>query len=324
LHDAFAKVEEGEALDEAVIAAARVSTQLRLAGEKARADALLAQASGALERAVPSVHAWVHEARAFAAQTGAGPGEQLAAFRRASEAFRCVGDERNAAVQELNAALVLLQLGAHDRARGAVESRLAEARRRGLPATIALAENLLGMIELACGDAARARALFAPLLVELRRGENRSLEAMVRANLAKALLAEGALEDAEREARATASELERIRHVFFVDAAATLADVLLARGRPAEALETVMALPLTTTKMGPGAARVRVVRVEALVALGRMEEARAAAADACARLEAAAREVADDELRKAYLENVPLHVRTRRVARALGVELVNE
>jgi hypothetical protein len=102
-------------------------------------------------------------------------------------------------------------------------------------------------------------------------------------------------------------------------ARATLADVLLARGRPAEALaEASLAMTLLTSlgKVEEGEAHVRLCHAEALQATGDHAAARAAIAGARDRLLEAAARIDDATRRTSFLENVPENASTLALAQA--------
>jgi hypothetical protein len=97
----------------------------------------------------------------------------------------------------------------------------------------------------------------------------------------------------------------------------TLADVLLARGRPAEALthaREAMQMLVSTGRLEEGEALVRLAHAEALEATGDHAAARAAVAEARDRLLAIAERI-DESRRTTFLENVPENARTLALAR---------
>src|SRR5262249_26174763 len=96
-----------------------------------------------------------------------------------------------------------------------------------------------------------------------------------RTYLARILLLSGFIEEAEAEARRAVELLEPMK-IVKVRALATLASVLLARGRPAEALapaSEAMALLEELGKVEEGEALARAVQAEALWATGEHEAA---------------------------------------------------
>jgi len=101
-------------------------------------------------------------------------------------------------------------------------------------------------------------------------------------------------------------------------ATATLAAVLLARGRAAEALVAAHSAMDRYEVMGAFGYRgsfVRLVLVEALEAAGEIDEARAALASARDRLLSRAAAIPDADGRRAYLEGLPENARTLLLAR---------
>jgi ATP/maltotriose-dependent transcriptional regulator MalT len=128
----------------------------------------------------------------------------------------------------------------------------------------------------------------------------------------------GDLDAAEAEARHAVELLEAVKPMQIV-ARGTLADVLLARGRPAEALaeaRRAMALLASLDKVEEGEALLRLAHAEALEATGDHAAARAAIADARDRLLEAAERIDDAARRTTFLANVPENARTLALARA--------
>jgi tetratricopeptide (TPR) repeat protein len=126
----------------------------------------------------------------------------------------------------------------------------------------------------------------------------------------RAHLAAGELERAEADARA-ACAVDRASSAGLL-AEAALAEVLLARHRPAEALERALRACELADGAGPveaGDALARLCRVRALAALGK--DARPLARAAWRRIVARANKIADDSLRARFLTRIPEHRATR-------------
>jgi hypothetical protein len=130
----------------------------------------------------------------------------------------------------------------------------------------------------------------------------------------------GALEEAEREVEAALALLRRTGPVDVSGVLATKAALLLAQGKPGEALAAAEEGVSRQAAMGLydqffRGSFVKLVHVESLEADGRHEEARAALASARARLLAIAARINEPAYKKSFLENVPENRRTLDLAR---------
>jgi tetratricopeptide (TPR) repeat protein len=135
--------------------------------------------------------------------------------------------------------------------------------------------------------------------------------------LAEVLRRQGDLDEAERElaaALAMAAPLDRPGIL------GTLAAVRLAQGRVIEAREAAEEAVARCTAMGGGCGMfrgpaIRLARAELLHATGELDAARAAIAEARARLLAVADKIIDPDRRAGFLEGVPENARTLALAR---------
>ena len=146
----------------------------------------------------------------------------------------------------------------------------------------------------------------------LQAQKNLRLEGIARKYLATIEQRAGDLDGAEREVRRSTEILAAVPSLR-CDALATLADVLLARGRVDEAREAAtqaMAALEAAGKTAVGEAAVRLAYAEAAHAAGDVDGARAAIATAKERLLARAKTLGDPELREAFLSDVAENVRT--------------
>ncbi len=256
-------------------------------------------------------HAWAEEAPALA----------LSRARAAHAGFLEAGHTRGAAVAQVLAGMNNWFLG-----------RLGEAERE-LRATVAINDEELGFASatravLLVGVLADKGALSEARLAAARvieHGRARGIpadEGRGRWLLAEVLRRSGELEAAEREV-APSIELLAVSPLNQAAATATLAAVLLARGRAAEALVAAHSAMDRYEVMGAFGYRgsfVRLVLAEALEAAGELHEARAALASARDRLLSRAAAIPDPEARRAYLEGLPENARTLLLARdRLGV-----
>ena len=251
-------------------------------------------------------HAWAEEAPALA----------LSRARAAHAGFLGAGHTRGAALALVLAGMNNWFLG-----------RLGEAERE-LRATVAVNDEELGfasatravlLVGVLADKGALAEARLAASRV-IEHGRARGIpadEGRGRWLLAEVLRRSGALEAAEREG-APSIELLAISPLDQAAATATLAAVLLARGRAAEALVAAHSAMDRYEVMGAFGYRgsfVRLVLVEALEAAGEIDEARAALASARDRLLSRAAAIPDADGRRAYLEGLPENARTLLLAR---------
>jgi hypothetical protein len=132
--------------------------------------------------------------------------------------------------------------------------------------------------------------------------------------LAKVLLAEGRAAEAAVE---IAASIPGVRSY----ALGTLAKVLLAEGRAAEArapAEEAMAIVTSLGGLEEGEPIVRLTHAEVLLACGDEAGARAALAVARERLLSRAAKISDPDRRASLLVSVPEHARTMALATELG------
>jgi hypothetical protein len=166
------------------------------------------------------------------------------------------------------------------------------------------------------GDLDTARTLAAELAEQGRAHKNPLEESRGRWTLGEVLRRAGDLEAADRELAAALAMTVPLEQPALL---ATLAQLRLAQGRAAEAAATAGdAVARAEALGGYGLFRggsLRLTRAEALHATGDREAARAAIAEARARLLAVADTIADPAYRASFLE-VPENARTLALARA--------
>ncbi|WP_437929885.1 hypothetical protein WMF37_11805 [Sorangium sp. So ce291] len=157
------------------------------------------------------------------------------------------------------------------------------------------------------------------------KGEWRSIEGVSRAYLAWLLRSAGELEAAEVEARRAVTLLEAAKP-FQVVARATLAEVMLARRQPSEAVaeaREAMALLASLGKVEEGEELARLVYARALEATGDHPAACSAITDARDRLLATAARIDDPRRREGFLQNVSENAETLKLVREwLGASAV--
>ncbi|WP_437877924.1 protein kinase domain-containing protein [Sorangium sp. So ce513] len=249
-----------------------------------------------------------------------GTGRELGEL--AERCYIAAGDLRGACDARVNAGHYSNELGAHADAARLLRAAMADAERLGLPYLTAFAKENLGRTLFLLGDLGEARAQLDDALRVFVAAGDRRMEGGTYVYLAEVSRRAGDLARAEEEAR-RGCELLADCAPLMPCALATLAQVLLAGGRPAEALEAArraeeLAAALITAlgHLEEGESQLDLVRAEALEACGARDEARAAIAAARDRLLKRAGRIANPAWRASFLENVPEHARIQALARA--------
>ncbi|WP_437316637.1 serine/threonine-protein kinase [Sorangium sp. So ce385] len=298
-----------------VAAVAWAAALLFLSGRYPDAGSLMARVERVAERfagdaPIAGAIAWSRAAAALFVE-----GDLNRHRARLEEAIACFdrcGDLRGACGQRANAGFACNELGAYGEAAALLRASLADAERMGLRNIAASARQNLGVALWRLGELEEARAVQAEAVGSFAAMREPRMEGASRAYLAGVLLAAGDLAGAEEEARRAVGMLEVARPLL-PHALATLADVLLAAGRRGEALAEARRAAEIMKEIGQleeGEALVRAVFAEALWAAGDREGARAALAEAEARLGERAGKIADPAWRASFVERVPEHART--------------
>ncbi|WP_437967230.1 protein kinase [Sorangium sp. So ce260] len=304
-----------------VAAVAWAAALLFLGGRYADAGSLMARVERVAERfaADPPIAGAIAWSRAAAALFVEGDlNRHRARLEEAIACFDRCGDLRGACGQRANAGFACNELGAYGEAAALLRVSLADAERMGLRNIAASARQNLGVALARLGELAEARAVQAEAVRSFAAMREPRMEGASRAYLAGVLLAAGDLAGAEEEARRAVGMLEVARPLLPY-ALATLADVLLAAARRGEALVEARRAAEIMNEIGQleeGEALVRAVHAEALWAAGDREGARAALAEAEARLGERAAKIADPAWRASFVERVPEHARTAALRRA--------
>ncbi|HVY48407.1 MAG TPA: tetratricopeptide repeat protein, partial [Minicystis sp.] len=255
-----------------------------------------------------------YQARAIRAMFWGDVGAFLALMTAAAEHFELAGDLRSAGTQRANQAYAYVELGAYAPAEQALRQVLATAERLGLKDLAAGARNNLGIALGRLGKLDEARAVETAAVRASVAQSNRRLESGCRTYLAIILLLASDLRGAEREARA-AVDILSVAPPMRAHALGTLARVLIAQGRPAEALAAAdEARRLAEEGVEEGESLISLAYAEALGANGL--DARAAVAAAADRLRERAERISDPGWRASFLENVPENARILELERA--------
>jgi serine/threonine protein kinase/tetratricopeptide (TPR) repeat protein len=300
-----------EALAERVSGTARAAWQLFSNGKTELALVLLDRVdrmAGSVDD--PGILARVHAARAARAIFRGDNGELLMEEQAAADEFARAGDFRYECVQRGHVGYACLEIGAFGQAERYLRDALDFARRLGLANVAATVKQNLGRALERQGRLDEALATELEAIGELQAQGDRRLEAAARNYLAEILSQRGDLDGGEREVRhALTFATEPMKPQLL----ATLAQILLRRGRSQEALATALASHEIMDAIGAveeGESLIRLTLVECLRASGDTTSAAEAARRAKTRLVARAEQIKDPEWRRMFLEHIPEHIRT--------------
>jgi len=238
-------------------------------------------------------------------------------FELAEAAFELAGDRRNAMDSHGNLGCCSILLGDYPRAERCLHDLLTEGERLGLRHWVASAQQNLGPVLALQGRSDDGLALEQQALQYFDSVRNRWSSANAHMYLATILLLRGDLAGAEGEALAAVDRAGENRSLV-AGSRGTLAQVLLAMGRPVEALEWVRPAAAILEELGGIDERemlVRVIHAEALAATGDVLAARVVLAAARKRVLSLAERIRDVDTRECFLTNVPENARTLRLAR---------
>lgn len=238
-----------------------------------------------------------------------------AAFARAADLYRAAGDLRLAASAQANLADLDNRLQDPRSAAMNLRRAAAECRRVGNRLMEGYALVNLGYALTTLGHHPAAQAAFRDAALILRATPDPRLSIYLRLYRARGVFATGRAEGVRATADQIAAEAERRGlETARAHALALAARVALAEGDAQGALErsATAARLLDAGQVDEAEAEIARVHVEVLDALGRPEEARAAALVAAARIDAAASRITDEAARVRFLDAEPhraLHAR---------------
>jgi len=314
-----AKPDSREARNAQIVCVSRGCTQLLEGGHFAEADAItLGLRAEPDENLDDNARGWMHWLFAMRSLRDG----DLATFAKNTEAclaaFERIGEVRNTSSQRINLGYAYAELGAFERAEPLLRRVHKDAERVGLPMVCAYAlQNLgnvlrgLGRLEEGLEQERRAATIGATI------GDHR-IEGAARAYGAAITLELGDPDGADAQCR-HAIELLQKNPPLVGFAKAVLARAHLARGRVADAAEASReAIAIVGDGVEDGETFIRLTRIEALEAAGDLDAARELAIQAEARLRGRAARIADDALRRSFLERVPESRRTLALAARLG------
>jgi len=305
-----------------VLALARTSAQLVLAGKAELAEALLRRLDECERTSPPGDPArvaWIAHARSVRALFQGDLGSYVQLKEAAVRGFERAGDRRDACAQRAKLGYALRELGACEEAERALRRAIEEADRLRIHQVATQAKHNLGLTLAHLGRLDEARAVEAEAIAAFRVQGDRRLEAASHVYLAMILVRLGDHESAAREATEGAA-LVAAGTPAQAHALTVLAHVRLAQGRPREALSSAseaMSLLGRLGGMDEGETLLRLVHVEALEAAGQAEAAREALRQARQRLLDRVARIQDPRFRQTFLGGLPENARTLEKAAAL-------
>ena len=320
--------EDGETAIALALALAAAAAQLVVTGHVDVADRALAHV---LDRCVPLapdaplLRARLDRARGLRLMYDGDVGGTLDAFRASAQAYAAIGDHRHATMQELNAALALLELGSDEEAGVIIARCTAAAERTALDVCLPFAHRSMSRVLLLRGELTEARALAERAMSGFHAQGHVAYVGSSRQYLAEILAECGDLEGALRELDVALVEVES-SHAVYLEVLGAQAEVLLRAGRVAEAVATAREGTERLTAEGGGMAeresRLRLTLVDALDASGDVDGAARALRDAAESLERRARPIGDPALRRSFLGRVRENARIVALAKArLGLAI---
>jgi tetratricopeptide (TPR) repeat protein len=278
------------------------------AGDEATGDALVEriEREAAPHMDDPGVALTVHRMRGVHAGYTGDATAELAQWFKIADCYAQLGDRRLSAIAGVNTGYCCMMLGRFEEAEHALRGVIEEAGEMRLERAVSAARHNLGLVLACLGDFGGAEAEETLAVRDLGAANDDRLTAVSRVYLAMIHEMAGDLERAEkvaREAIASVGALPPVRP----RALSVLARVLVRRGQleEAEEISAESMRALESTRVEGGDAYTRVVRVEALLAVGKRDEALAALRDASAALERAAHRLEAGEARERFLSRVP-------------------
>ena len=300
------------------MAALIVAYALRMAGARGEDDALIGHiesAGGPQVLADPSVRAYLALCSAVLDQSNIAL--DLRRRREAAACFAEAGDTLRARVELYNCYLDLIELGAYDEAQAGLAATHDWAVRRNLMSMVWVSRSLQAEALWRLGRPQEAVPVMREVAVALARTQSGRKEGGTLVALARALVSQGELDEAEEMARRAVHVLEQNGRPLLPTARTALALVALARGRADEALELMRTAVKEVMDGGleAGESMLYLAHAEALWATGAHAEAREAIRAARVRIETVAAAIDEPALRASYLGAIEENARTLELAR---------
>ena len=237
---------------------------------------------------------------AYAMATGSFA-EALLASREALRIFESIGDLRTMVVEHSSLLVSLCDLGLFEEVVAHAPAALDRAARLGLQFSVALTRICFGRALMALGELPRARREMEASAAWLE--PRTPIESWARAYLSQCAVAEGALDDAEFQARRAVERGRELPHTLAISLAC-LALVEIRRGRASDAVRLVdEALSRVDAAAGVpvGDALVRRLYVEVHEGAGNHEASKRQVATAAAKFRERAARIADPAWKQAFL-----------------------
>jgi len=316
-------VPEAPAVSARIACLHTAALQLRNAGRADAADALVAaidEAAAEPTRLERHAMARVHQARAMRDLAAGDAAACLARVQAAVALLDEASDLRAASRARVDLGYAYLELGGYERAEETLRPVLTTAERLGLQNVVAFSLNNLGFAIAHLGRLPEAREIEERAIRSFVTQGNRRFEGCSRAYLSLVLRLQGELLAAEAEAHRAVAILDATPADRAI-ALSALARAQLEQHRPVDALEAAghaMQIVESLGSLPEGESATRLVHAEALHAVGRVEEARAALAEARKVLLARAAKIQDRPWRESFLARIPENARTLALARAWG------
>jgi len=301
-----------------VVALARVVLQLYATGQRGLADETLARLAPHASSPNPIVRGRVEQARAARALYSSDHGTYYEHMKIVRTMFELAGDRRNACVQATNMGYVALAVGALDEAEETLVSMMRVAESLGIRRIRAIFQQNIALLRHLQGRDDEAIPLARESAETFDKQRDARLGTFSRIYLASALESVGRIDDAITELR-RAVEISAPLRPAHASALAHLADLELKRGDAGafdhaheayEILEQLNGLEDTETV-------IRVVYADALVARGRVDEAREVARRAVKSIEERAAKITIERWRASFMR-VEENARTFALAAKLG------
>jgi tetratricopeptide (TPR) repeat protein len=316
------RVSENDARDAQLGSLIRAAGYLLPGGRYEAADTILTRVEaelGSFEAVRPAAAAKVHSVRAARALHLGDQSAAIAFYEKAILAANAAGDARTAAEMHGNLASAWADLGQFDQAEAGLRQGLVEAERLELT-YIRVWEHLnLGVVLTSMGRLDEARRSMNIAMEFGRKQGDQRLEGASQMYLSTISFLAGDLADAEHRAR-MASEI--VPTPLQPAALAALSRAVLAQGRVDEALRqarTAHELLASIGHVEDYETLVRLVLPEALHAAGHVDDARAELKAAHDRLQERASKIANTEWRDSFLTRLRDNARTIQLARAWSI-----
>lgn len=274
------------------------------------------QAAGNSGDTAPFVRAWIDVASAEIALHSGDLTAYVQHIHSAVELFTSASDLRNACLQRANLGNGFLQLGAHEHAVGALEESIGIAEPMQLAFISGTARANLGISLTSMGRIEEGIQSLTVALEHSRIQGNIRAEAYAMTYLARMLARQNQVEVALASAQQAAHLAENVPGLRGF-AFAVQADILLAQGQPAAALDLATAAMTILQELEgveEGESLIRVVHALALRGLGHAQEGKRWINVGRRGLRAKAARISDERWRQCFLENDPDNARLLRIA----------